>query len=79
MTEKEIISEIIRYLSDTSYNYAVMIDGNWGCGKTYFVNHGLTDAIKEKEKDSRQPRKPLYISLYGSAVMVRRAHQRDFK
>lgn len=65
MTEKEIISEIIRYLSDTSYNYAVMIDGNWGCGKTYFVNHGLTDAIKEKEKDSRQPRKPLYISLYG--------------
>ena len=56
MTEKEIISEIIRYLSDTSYNYAVMIDGNWGCGKTYFVNHGLSDAIKEKEKTFEKKR-----------------------
>lgn len=65
MIEKDIITEIERYLSDTSYNYAVMIDGDWGCGKTYFVKHGLTDAIHEHEKGSEKPRKPLYISLYG--------------
>ena len=65
MTEIEIIEEIKRYLTDSTYNYAVMIDGDWGCGKTYFVNHGLTDAINTHEKDNEKSRKPIYISLYG--------------
>ena len=65
MTEKEIITEIERYLSDTSYNYAVMIDGDWGCGKTYFVKNGLFKAIDGHEAGTEQHRTPKYISLYG--------------
>ena len=34
MTEKQITEEILRYLKDESYNYAVLIDGEWGSGKT---------------------------------------------
>ena len=70
MTEKEIITEIERYLSDTSYNYAVMIDGDWGCGKTYFVKNGLAKAIAEHEKESEKPRKAVYISLYGHKTIL---------
>lgn len=33
MQEKQIIDEIIRYLQDENYQYAVMIDGNWGAEK----------------------------------------------
>ena len=55
MTEKEIITEIERYLADTSYNYAVMIDGDWGCGKTFFVKNDLSKAIAEHEKESEKP------------------------
>ena len=29
MTEKQITEEILRYLKDVSYNYAVLIDGEW--------------------------------------------------
>ena len=70
MTEKEIITEIERYLSDTSYNYAVMIDGDWGCGKTYFVKNGLSKAIAEHEKESKTPRKAVYVSLYGHKTIL---------
>ncbi len=50
MQEKQIIDEIIRYLQDENYQYAVMIDGNWGCGKTHFVLHDLKVAIEEYEE-----------------------------
>ena len=50
MTEKQITEEILRYLKDESYNYAVLIDGEWGSGKTFFANRTLTKAIKKKEK-----------------------------
>lgn len=37
MTEQQIKEEILRYIKDQTYNYAVLIDGEWGSGKTYFV------------------------------------------
>ncbi|MBS5285347.1 MAG: hypothetical protein KHY46_16115, partial [Clostridiales bacterium] len=61
MQEKQIIDEIIRYLQDENYRCAVMIDGNWGCGKTHFVLHDLKVAIEEyEEKNSKRNIK--YIS-----------------
>lgn len=65
MTEREIITEIERYLSDKSYNYAVMIDGDWGCGKTYFVKRGLSEAIESQADEKKKHKNPKYISLYG--------------
>lgn len=65
MTENQIIEETLRYLSDTSYNYAILIDGEWGCGKTYFVQNTLKDKIVENEGTAVFQRKFKYISLYG--------------
>lgn len=65
MKEQEIITEIERYLSDTSYNYAVMIDGEWGCGKTYFVKNSVFTSIADHGAGSDHLRTPKYISLYG--------------
>ena len=48
MTEQQIKEEILRYLKDDSYNYAVLIDGEWGSGKTYFVKNTLAKAINER-------------------------------
>lgn len=64
MFEHQIIEEVSRYLKDDAYQYAILIDGEWGCGKTYFVKHTLLDKIKELEQDSSN-RTPKYISLYG--------------
>ena len=48
MTDNQIIEETLRYLSDKSYNYAILIDGEWGCGKTFFIQHGLKEQIEKK-------------------------------
>ncbi len=64
MQNKQIITEILRYLNDENYRYAVLIDGNWGCGKTYFVLHDLKSAI-EKHEEENNKRDIKYISLYG--------------
>lgn len=65
MTEQQIQDEILRYIKDMSYNYAVLIDGEWGSGKTYFVKNTLINIIKKQEELSETPRKIKYISLYG--------------
>lgn len=64
MFEHQIIEEVNHYLKDDSYQYAVLIDGEWGCGKTYFVKHTLLAKIQEFEQNSGK-RTPKYISLYG--------------
>ncbi len=65
MTDNQIIEETLRYLSDKSYNYAILIDGEWGCGKTFFIQNILKKRIEEREKELEHPRKIKYISLYG--------------
>lgn len=70
MTEKQITEEILRYLKDKSYNYAALIDGEWGSGKTFFVNRTLTKAIKGQEEKLKTNRSVKYISLYGCKNMT---------
>ncbi len=71
LRDDDIVNIAIKYIDENLYNYAVMIDGDWGCGKTYFVKEYLIDKIeqneeKKKKKDENYNRKRIvYISLYG--------------
>lgn len=65
MTEQQIKDEVLRYIDDKAYNYAILIDGEWGSGKTYFVTKALTEEIKNREDVKEKPRQIKYISLYG--------------
>ena len=53
MTEEQIKQEVERYINDTLYNYAIMIDGEWGSGKTYFVKHTLLTELENIEKENK--------------------------
>ena len=64
MKGTDIVKEIERYLQDNVYNYAVLIDGEWGSGKTYFVKNELKTAIEQARVGGNQ-RKVMYVSLYG--------------
>ena len=64
MNEIQIQEEVIRYLDDENYRCAILIDGEWGSGKTYLVLHGLREAIEQHERDHRN-REIKYISVYG--------------
>lgn len=71
LSDEEIIQVIKSYIDEKLYNYAVMIDGEWGSGKTYFVKEVLIPQLNKIEKAKKieneeyKPRKFLYISLYG--------------
>ena len=65
MTEQQIIDETRRYINDRSYQYAILIDGEWGSGKTFFVTKKLKGEIDKSEAISERPRSVKYISLYG--------------
>lgn len=53
MDGTQIIKEILWYLDDETYNYAVMIDGEWGCGKTYFIKKSLIKEIEIFERKKK--------------------------
>lgn len=67
LTDEEIINIILKYIDENIYNYAIMIDGEWGCGKTYFVREALIPAIAKYEevKPEEKKRRIIYTSLYG--------------
>lgn len=61
MHNTELLKEIDKFYTTRMYNYALMINGQWGCGKTFFVKEVLIPHLKKHEKHPET----VYISLYG--------------
>lgn len=66
-SDGEITDLIIDYVNEEIYDYAVMIDGPWGSGKTYFINDKIIPEIEKLKyhNNSQKCRKVVYVSLYG--------------
>ena len=56
----DILESIDRFISNRMYHYALLINGKWGCGKTYFIQKELIPHLKEKGTVDVN-----YMSLYG--------------
>lgn len=73
LTEEETKIEIDDYIRNTKISYALLLNGGWGSGKTYFIKEYINELRKEyisnknKEKDYK---KIVYISLYGIASIA---------
>lgn len=50
---------LLRYFQTKNTDYAVLLNGSWGCGKTYYVDKILRPEIE------KQNGKLLYVSLHG--------------
>ena len=37
LSAQQITDRILEYIDTSVYNYAVLIDGEWGCGKTHLM------------------------------------------
>lgn len=59
MDQSQIINAIKTYLDEESSDYAVMITGEWGSGKTYLFNEEIKPIIKAKNH------RCIHISLIG--------------
>lgn len=84
LTDEQILEIIEKYTNKKETNYAILLDGEWGSGKTYFIREKLVPKLKdnyEKEKkeknkdDKLKNKKPLYISLYGQKMLKKYQNQ----
>lgn len=66
MYSDELEGVIEEYLKNPKAEYAVMIDGDWGSGKTYFLTHSLLKIMENIDVGKDKTRKYAYVSLYGA-------------
>lgn len=69
------LNEIIKdYIESPSTDYAIMICGVWGCGKSFYIHHDFKDLVKTvtvPKKEGKQKEK-----TYNPAFISRRAARR---
>ncbi len=66
LSDEQIVEIITEYIIDSRYDQAILIDGDWGSGKSFFVDKILTPQMKSKIGDGTSyKRKIIYVSLYG--------------
>lgn len=58
--EEQIKRTVMDYINTEYHDYAILIDGQWGSGKTFFIKNVVVPMIKD-----RTSKKTLYISTYG--------------
>lgn len=59
MTISELNEYILHYMEKDKTQTAIMLTGEWGSGKTYYIENELLDYLKEQEKTT------IVVSLYG--------------
>lgn len=67
----EIEQIVTDYLKAKNTDYAILINGDWGSGKTHYIKNTLFnkiskfDSFHKDKKNNTEKYKPLYVSLYG--------------
>lgn len=66
-------TNIERYIADVDPQYAILISGTWGTGKTFFIKQWITQyankcAGEVQNKDEKIP-SPIQVSLFGTSSM----------
>lgn len=60
MTVTELNNYIKHYLEEDKTNTAIMLTGEWGSGKTYYIENQLTEFLRDDKRN-----RCIIISLYG--------------
>ncbi len=60
-----ILDFLNSYADNTNPQYAVMLKGKWGCGKTHLINEWKKRFDGTADTDEEITLKPIYISTYG--------------
>ena len=61
---EDLVESILDYVRADYTDYAIMINGEWGSGKTYFWNNKIRNKIDSLQLNGKQYT-TIYMSLYG--------------
>ena len=64
LNDEKIIDIINDYVEEECVGGAILIDGEWGTGKTYFIENKVIKKLEDKGQ------KVIYISLYGMTSIL---------
>lgn len=67
MTNDELNQYILHYLTEDKTQSAIMLTGDWGTGKSYYINNVLKPFL---EKDENVKHQCIVVSLYGISETV---------
>lgn len=59
-----VLQAVLDYAKAPRTDYALLITGAWGCGKTYFWKHVAVSGLQSLPEPQR-PKRVLYASMYG--------------
>ena len=62
MTNDELNQYILHYLTEDKTQSAIMLTGDWGTGKSYYINNTLKPFLEKDENGNHQC---IVVSLYG--------------
>lgn len=62
MTYQELNNYILHYITDDKTKSAIMLTGDWGVGKSYYIQNSLKSFLENEEKEKHQC---VVVSLYG--------------
>ncbi len=71
LNNDEIVDIIKNYVDKSSYKYSVLINGEWGTGKSHLIKNTIVPALMEHEKSKKdkyenyKEKKVFNITLYG--------------
>ena len=61
---EDLVESILDYIRSDYTDYAIMINGEWGSGKTYFWNNKIRPKIESMQLNGKRYT-AVYMSLYG--------------
>ena len=61
---EDLVESILDYVRSDYTDYAIMINGEWGSGKTHFWNHKIKNKIESMRLNGKRFT-TIYMSLYG--------------
>ena len=61
---EELVESILDYVRSDYTDYAIMINGEWGSGKTYFWDNKIKNKIESMQLNGKKYT-TIYMSLYG--------------
>jgi len=61
---EDLVESILDYIRSDYTDYAIMLNGEWGSGKTYFWNHKIKPKIESMQLNGKKYT-AIYMSLYG--------------
>ncbi len=61
---EDLVESILDYVRSDYTDYAIMLNGEWGSGKTHFWNHKIKNKIESMQLNGKKFT-TIYMSLYG--------------